>query len=191
MIGFTVYGIPAPQGGTTSVPTAQGWRKKTEGGKNLLPWRQGVAAGAKVMAEQHGCLDGPLALDVVFRFPMPKSAPKRIREFGWAPKSTIPDVDKLLRAIGDSLKSGGLVVDDARFADVRVRKISVWESWTGAVIRVGRIDEAVGTADDPMARLPLGPLLETVPRLESLGGAPGEPTPPNPYAGLAGGEDWD
>lgn len=139
VVSFTVYGAPQPQAGTKSVPagrTREGkqlYRKISEGGKDLLPWRQEVAARA---ADERAKLDAPLRgavlLDVAFRFHMPASRPKRLRPWAW--KETKPDTDKLLRAIGDSCKSAGLVADDAAFAVTIGRKVEVWDSWEGATI---------------------------------------------------------
>lgn len=139
MITFTVYGIPVPQGSKVPVKNAVGRivGSRESNASRLRPWRQEVADGAQAMADKHGCLDGPLKLVVTFRFPMPKSAPKVDRVRGWRPKSTTPDADKILRAVGDAMKAGGLVVDDARFADIHVRKVEVFNEWTGAEISVG------------------------------------------------------
>lgn len=141
-VEFTVYGLPVPQAGTKSVPAGktrdgkQIFRHISEGGKDLKPWRQSVSEAARKEAEA-GVLRGALLLDVTFRFPMPASRPKSLRP--WSYKTTKPDTDKLLRAIGDSCKEGGLVSDDAEFAVVRGTKLEVWDSWTGAVVVVRQL----------------------------------------------------
>lgn len=162
MIEFRVFGIPAPQSGTRIVPTKAGPRGVSTGGRDLLPWRQAVASAAAVAMARHGVLDGPLNLDVEFRFPMPKSRPKYIRLRGFIPKATTPDVDKLLRALGDSLQAGGLVHSDAQLADVRARKVEVWEDWTGALIRVGPVAWPSPQSRHPAAAREMldGPTLE-------------------------------
>lgn len=142
---FRVLGDPSPQGGTKSVPirTKSGktiYRKVTEGGVNLKSWRTDLSDAARAQAKIHGMFDGPLALDVLLRFHMAQSAPKWAKAQGVLPKATIPDSDKLVRAVGDALKVGGLVKDDARFAIVRVCKIDVWESWVGALVAVRRVE---------------------------------------------------
>lgn len=160
---FTVYGVPVPQAGTKTVPvgkTRDGsrtmFRKITEGGVGLLPWRQAIAEAARVAAVEHGVQHGPLKLDVTFRFPMPKSRPKRMREPGamvW--KLTAPDTDKLLRAVGDSCTEGGLISDDSTFVMVVGRKYEVWDDWTGALVTVQQFDRDT-------IWLPAGPLLTGV-----------------------------
>lgn len=54
-------------------------------------------------------LEGPVKLAVSFTLPRPKSAPKwRL----WPDKK--PDLDKLVRAIGDALTQSGAISDDAQ-----------------------------------------------------------------------------
>lgn len=133
---LVVYGNPVAQSGTRIVDTARGKRGITTGGKGLLDWRQTVSSCAQAAALQVGQRDGPVALLVTFRFPMPKSRPKWMRDLGTYPKSTAPDVDKLLRAVCDSLKVGGLIADDALVQQVTIAKVEVWDGWTGALIDV-------------------------------------------------------
>lgn len=140
-VTFTVVGEPSPQAGTKTVPivTKGGrkiFRKITEGGVGLAPWRQAVADKAAEIAADHGCLTGPLKLDVLFRFPMPKSRGKQAQLLRSLPKTGAPDWDKLARAVGDSLKSGGLIADDALIVWALIRKVEVWQAWTGATITV-------------------------------------------------------
>ena len=66
---------------------------------------------------------------------MPKSRPAAARRRGWAHKTTAPDLDKLLRAVGDSLQAGGLIADDAAIASITATKIET-TSWTGAVVTI-------------------------------------------------------
>ena len=145
-----VYGDPSPQAGTKSVPagrTATGkqiYRKITEGGVNLKPWRDSVSAAAdEARAQVDGVMDGALMLTVLFRFPMPKSRPKWMREQGAVAHTVTPDADKLVRAVGDALKVGGLIADDARLCLLHVGKVEVWERWTGAIIEVATIDPRI------------------------------------------------
>ena len=140
---FQVYGVPVPQGSKTPVKNKQGRivGSREANDKTLRPWRQELADAARRMASIAGCLDGPIRLRVTFRFPMPASAPKRARDRGWRMKWVMPDQDKLVRAIGDGLKAGGLIKDDARICDTRMRKIEVWDDWTGAEIALWRLSE--------------------------------------------------
>ena len=132
LVSFTVYGIPAPQGSKTAIMVGGKARLVQAGGTGgrakHAAWRNAVAAAA---AEAAGDvpLEGPLSIDVVFRFPRPQSRPKR--HHGW--HTVRPDHDKVLRATFDGLTDGGLVRDDCLFASITV--VAVEEpGWSGASI---------------------------------------------------------
>lgn len=124
-ISFTVPGVPAPQGSKTR--TKWGVR---EDNPATRPWRQAVGweATAAMHAEEFDALLGPLALEVVFYFPRPKSHYRTGRHAGVLKDSAPdfhtakPDADKLLRAIGDAL-TGLVCRDDSQFALVRAEKV--------------------------------------------------------------------
>lgn len=117
-----VAGVPAPQGSKTK--TRWGMR---EDNPNTKPWRATVAAEAADVMDGQELLGGALRLTVAFQFPRPRS------HFGTgrnaemlklsAPDyhSTKPDLDKLLRAVGDAL-TGTAIRDDARIAVVHASK---------------------------------------------------------------------
>jgi Holliday junction resolvase RusA-like endonuclease len=71
---------------------------------------------------------GPVTLRAVFIFPRPKTHfgtgrnAERVKESapGW--KTTAPDLDKLVRALGDAL-TGVVFRDDAQIVDIAVTKI--------------------------------------------------------------------
>jgi len=134
MITLTVYGLPSAQGGMRAVHTPRGARLITAGGTGLKDWRAAVAAEAATAAEQYGCQTMPLDVDVTFRFPMPKSAPKHDRDHAIRHRATTPDLDKLLRAVLDSLTSGGLIGDDRQVVRLSAIKVDVWQQWLGASI---------------------------------------------------------
>jgi Holliday junction resolvase RusA-like endonuclease len=71
---------------------------------------------------------------------MPASRPVAMRRAGQGPKTTAPDLDKLVRSVGDALTEGGLIRDDARICAVHATKSEV-QGWSGAVIT---IEEAHG-----------------------------------------------
>lgn len=140
-VKFVVIGLPSQQAGMRSVDITTKSGKKitrqiTTGGKDLKSWRAEVSDAAKAQAEAVGCLHGALRMRVQFRFPMPKSRPAGLRLLGIGWKTTAPDLDKLVRAIGDSLTTSGLIPDDAVIAETRSSKIEVYEQWTGAVIEL-------------------------------------------------------
>lgn len=124
-LDFTVIGIPAPQGSKSP------WG--TEANPNTLPWRATVAAKAHRAAmdvaltsegvETLWGLNGCVLLQVIFYFPRPKSHYRTGRHAGelkpHAPElhGIKPDLDKLLRAIGDAL-TGTVLRDDAQIVSV-------------------------------------------------------------------------
>lgn len=122
-VTFTVPGVPAPQG--SKVRTKWGVR---EDNPATRPWRSAVGWEASFAMQGDDLLAGPLALEVVFYFPRPKSHYGSGKNAGvlkaTAPDWHIspPDTDKLLRAIGDSLK-GIVCRDDSLFALVRAEKV--------------------------------------------------------------------
>lgn len=136
MIRFKILGMPSAQGGMRAVNTARGARMITAGGTGLKSWRTAVAETAEVAAFDYGCQTMPLEVIVVFRLPMPKSAPRHDKEAGRRLRARTPDLDKLLRALFDGLTAGGLIADDALIARVAATKTEVWESWIGADVTI-------------------------------------------------------
>ena len=97
LIAFQVHGLPIAQGSLRS------WVKNgkpiiTSTAKGLSSWRRLVADVAQRFAPAEPW-EGPVAIDLHFGLPKPKSAPKKRRV--WPDKR--PDLDKLTRAVLDSL----------------------------------------------------------------------------------------
>lgn len=88
-----------------------------ESSAKLRPWREAVKAAAYGAGP---LLDGPLAVQMVFTLPRPKSAPKR----DTTPYRT-PDLSKLARSTEDAITDAGLWSDDARVSEY-VRLAKVW-----------------------------------------------------------------
>lgn len=138
---FNILGDPAQQGSKTRMPNGAMLEGKSATARaKHKTWRGECAAAAADMAEIVGMLDGPLLLDVTFRFAMPASRKKAVREAGECYKQSAPDLDKLIRALGDGMTAGGLVRDDARFAIIYATKTEV-TGWTGARVQITRIAE--------------------------------------------------
>jgi Holliday junction resolvase RusA-like endonuclease len=94
------------------------------------------AAADAVTADLEMPWNGPVAVYVTFRFAMPASRLRAIRERGWAWKTSKPDLDKLLRSTCDSLVTAGLLTDDSRIVRAVAEKVEIDGSWTGAEIMV-------------------------------------------------------
>ena len=127
MISFFVPGEPAPQGSKRHI----GNGRMIESSKKVKPWRDRVTAEAKthVMDEP---MDGHLRLIVNFYMP----APAKTR-FGSRPAGT-PDLDKLVRAIGDALTQSKLIKDDARIVSLIAHKHWALDA-PGAEITIERL----------------------------------------------------
>lgn len=127
MITFFVAGEPAPQGSKVSY----GKGRMVESSKKLKPWRDRVkfAAGAYALDEP---MDGHLRLIVNFYMPAPAKS-----KFGSRPAGT-PDLDKLVRAVGDALTQSGAIRDDARIVSLIAHKHWALDN-PGAEITVERL----------------------------------------------------
>ena len=138
MIRFDVVGVPGQQGSKRHIG---GGRLIESAGTRHRDWRHAVATEARSVAAgiPDAPLDGPLCLSVQFRFPMPTSRPKRLRDIGVAWKTSAPDLDKLVRSVGDSLTDSGLIRDDARIGMVIATTVEVTD-WSGAVIQLYPLD---------------------------------------------------
>jgi Holliday junction resolvase RusA-like endonuclease len=136
---FTVHGTPGPQGSKKVVgKTKDGRAILGESSKKVLPWREAVKAA---VPDGVPCLDGPLAVAMVFTLRRPSSAPKRE-----IVPSKYPDLSKLIRSTEDAITDAGLWADDARVARY-LEPAKVWPGYDrealaspGAVIAAVQID---------------------------------------------------
>ena len=116
--GFVTLGLPVSQGSKKGfVNKRTGGVILTDAAKGLKPWRQAVVAAAPRGPQ----LDGPVAAHIVFTLPRPKSARKTDTD-----PSVRPDIEKLVRAVFDSVTDAGLWVDDSRVSRLESAKV-----WTG------------------------------------------------------------
>lgn len=133
---FDVLGIPKPQGSKKAFSANGRAMLKESGGLSHAAWRNAVAEAAQREASSHPDTphQGPLVVSITYRFPMPLSRPKLIRNIGIAWKTTSPDIDKLDRCINDGLMAGGLIKDDATICVMYSRKVEIADGWVGATI---------------------------------------------------------
>lgn len=122
---FDVLGIPAPQGSKRHV----GRGVLVESSKAVKPWREAIVWQAREAGLAGKRLDGDIVVLLLFRLPRPrghygtgrnagalrKSAPKR--------PNVKPDLDKLVRAVGDALSSAAVIADDARIVGMTATKV--------------------------------------------------------------------
>jgi Holliday junction resolvase RusA-like endonuclease len=126
-IAFTVIGVAQPQGSAKAfVPfawAAAAVRRKqapraivTHDNPRVKGWQQLVAEQAQSVVGD-ALFMGPVVLTVTFRLPRPISLPKHTQHH-----TKTPDLDKLVRAIGDGL-TGVVFLDDKQIVDLHARKI--------------------------------------------------------------------
>jgi crossover junction endodeoxyribonuclease RusA len=95
-------------------------------------WRNAVAfAALDLVGPDFELIDEPVELSVIFYLPRPKTA---TREF----PAVMPDLDKLIRSVGDSL-SGTVIRDDSRIIAIHAQKLYADARGVGAVIRVNTL----------------------------------------------------
>lgn len=129
-LAFGVPGIPQPQGSKRHV----GNGRMIESSLKLQPWRDRVVYEARqVMLREGRQTMASATLTVTFRFPRPASVTVKKR-----PQHTVkPDLDKLIRAVGDALTEAGVVTDDACIHRITALKVYADDpSQSGAVITV-------------------------------------------------------
>jgi crossover junction endodeoxyribonuclease RusA len=126
-LAFTVHGEPAPQGSKTTGRTKAGATFMREDNPNTEPWRNAVALRALAAMNGQQPFAGPLRLDVTFVFARPRSHYRTGKHAGQLkPSAPVhcdkrPDLDKLVRAIGDAL-TGTAIIDDAAITELVARK---------------------------------------------------------------------
>ena len=135
---FYAVGRPAPQGSKRHV----GHGVMVESSKAVVPWREAVKSAGFGVGR---CLDGPLAVIMVFTLPRPKSARKADR----APWRT-PDLSKLARATEDAITDAGLWADDARVTDY-TRLAKVWTGYDSLSLPVPGVVVAAAPLDGDAA----------------------------------------
>jgi len=107
--------------------------------KRLKPWRNDIAVAARAAMRGAPPMHEAVSLRAVFVFGRPATHYRtgrfagEVKEGapGW--KKTTPDLDKLVRALGDAL-SGIVIRDDRQIVDLAVAKI--WGQNPGCLIEV-------------------------------------------------------
>ena len=131
---FDVIGRPSPQGSKKSI----GNNRFVESSKFLPAWRRDVKEAAENAVTVNGwtSVSGPVELEVMFYLDRPSSVSTVKRPYPIVP----PDLDKLIRGVGDALT--GVVYDD----DSQVIRVLAWKVYAdtrvpGAFIRVNELTQ--------------------------------------------------
>ena len=140
-----VHGIPKPQGSKRHVGNGI---MVESAGRPLKDWREAVRSTAVDALDGRPPTALPVRLSVTFLMPRPKAhfrtgrLADQLRDDApwWC--AGRPDVDKLLRAVGDALKSAGLYRDDAQVVSMAGIKIYARpDEAPGALIAAEVIEE--------------------------------------------------
>ncbi|QCB97132.1 RusA family crossover junction endodeoxyribonuclease [Arthrobacter sp. PAMC25564] len=131
MIHAFIPGMPVPQG---SVNAYRG--RIVAVTPKLREWRLKIRAGT--MARHTGPpLDGPITVHLVFHI----TPPKRPR---WPLPAVKPDLDKLIRAVLDSLSTtrhlAGVITDDARVVSITAQK--TYHGRPGVMVTITKSESA-------------------------------------------------
>jgi len=125
---FAVFGVPAPQGSKRHV----GNGRMIEASKFLPAWRKAIETECQSLFEEP--IDGALEVELWFYLPRPSSVS---RDY----PTVMPDLDKLVRSVGDGLTQGGAIADDARIVDLHAYKRYSVDGWTGVHIKITEIKD--------------------------------------------------
>jgi Holliday junction resolvase RusA-like endonuclease len=129
-VSLSVIGDPASQG---SHAIMQG-RIVQVNSKKHKAWRNAITQTAlATLPADWEPIDEPCELIVNFYMPKPASVKRLL-------PTVSPDLDKLIRAVGDSLTDSGVVVDDSRIVRISARKLYAIGIEPGATILVKTLD---------------------------------------------------
>ena len=150
---FFVHGVPTPQGSksawvnpkTGRAVIIDGGTTKTQ--KAHKTWRRTVHEATQTWIAENEpwlSLDEPVKVRLHFLMPPITTQPNRVMH------ATKPDVDKLVRAVFDSLTSAGLVRDDSRFCTLEaIKEYAECEADAGCLVSIfalGRVERTLSTA---------------------------------------------
>jgi Holliday junction resolvase RusA-like endonuclease len=125
-VSLSVTGNPASQG---SHAIMYGRIVQVNSSKHKA-WRKAIVQEAiATLPDDWKPIDEPCELIVNFYLPKPKTVDRQL-------PSVSPDLDKLIRAVGDSLTDSGVVTDDSRIVRISARKLYAEGIEPGASIQV-------------------------------------------------------
>jgi Holliday junction resolvase RusA-like endonuclease len=125
-VSLSVIGDPASQG---SHAIMHGRIVQVNSSKHKA-WRKAIVQEAiATLPDDWQPIDEPCELIVNFYLPKPKTVDRQL-------PSVSPDLDKLIRAVGDSLTDSGVVIDDSRIVRISARKLYAEGIAPGATIQV-------------------------------------------------------
>lgn len=131
MIQAFVQGVPQPQGSKNAY--VRGNRAViVEANKKLAPWRKSVAEALEAANASCEPLEGAVTLEVVFFMPQARTNRKPF-------PSQKPDLDKMIRGIGDAATQSGCLQDDSQIVEIVAHKFWASEELPqGALITISK-----------------------------------------------------
>lgn len=131
MIQAFVQGVPQPQGSKNAY--VRGHRAViVEANKKLAPWRRSVAEALEAANASCEPLEGAVTLEVVFFMPQARTNRKPF-------PSQKPDLDKMIRGIGDAATQSGCLQDDSQIVEIVAHKFWASEELPqGALITISK-----------------------------------------------------
>lgn len=131
---FFVRGHPQTQG-NHRVARRGGFSRIYDANAELEPWRDAVAKTAAANGWGRELIDGPVALALAFIVARPRShfGKRGLRPSAPVMPDTTDDMDKLVRAIGDSL-AGIVYTNDSRI--VATRAVKLYGTVEGVMVTV-------------------------------------------------------
>lgn len=123
-LAFVAYGPPVGQGRVSFLGRGRAVHSNAD---RLLPWRDTVAGAARTAAalDDWQPLDGPVVMHCSFYLPRPKGHTGKRGLLPSAPTHPAgrPDLDHLVRAVGDALSASGVAwTDDSQVVKLRAAK---------------------------------------------------------------------
>lgn len=125
MINVFVEGRPVPQGSKNAMPGGRGRTNLVESNdKKLRAWQNTIV---RAVQDDGGeplhrfDRNEPVGMQLIFAMPRTSRLPKTDRVPD-PPHTVKPDLDKLVRAVGDALTKAEVIGDDAQIDDTYSRK---------------------------------------------------------------------
>jgi Holliday junction resolvase RusA-like endonuclease len=129
-VSFSITGDPASQGSHAIM----NGRIVQVNSKKHKAWRTAIINEViATLPADWVPIDGPCELNVMFLMPKPVSVKR-------SSPSVAPDLDKLIRSVGDALAIAGVYTDDSRITRISARKVYALGIEPGATITVKALD---------------------------------------------------
>jgi len=141
-LSLFIEGTPIPQGSKRIIHTREGKPIIIEDNNKTRPWRRLMTQAIKAHMVEHPCPPSEkihsYILNLTFWLPRPKSVTEKKRLY----PCVKPDLDKLLRAVNDSLTDSGVIRDDAQIIKTKCLKIYANEDkfQPGVLINLERLE---------------------------------------------------